>query len=223
MARFQEAIDDYRYLRNRGFPEKASLKLVGDRYRLSGAERNSLFRGVCEHQTSAGRRAKLLRPQDIAGGALGMDWYNILITVESFLKGFPVFVADDGVVRDPSGVHSSYKTSPITRRAVGEIIRALERLHPKSVAVFLDSPVSHSAEMATRLRQELAENASFAFSVNLEHSPDYRLKSFTGIVASSDSVILDSADRAFDVARYTLEIAFGHMPGSIRDLKFSIP
>ncbi|HEQ71464.1 MAG TPA: DUF434 domain-containing protein, partial [Spirochaetia bacterium] len=32
---FKIAVDDYRFLKNRNYPDKAALKLVGDRYRLS--------------------------------------------------------------------------------------------------------------------------------------------------------------------------------------------
>ena len=95
MARtnFREAIVDYRYLRNRGFPEKACLKIVGDRYRLSRIERNSLFRGVVEDTKRMQRIAKLMSAHDLRYDRLGIDWYNVLLTVESYLRGTPVFVA----------------------------------------------------------------------------------------------------------------------------------
>ena len=43
---FAEACATYRILRERGYPEKATLKLVGDRHRLSRIQRNCMFRGV---------------------------------------------------------------------------------------------------------------------------------------------------------------------------------
>ncbi|MBN2875464.1 MAG: DUF434 domain-containing protein, partial [Spirochaetales bacterium] len=41
-----EAIRDYRSLLDRGYPAQATIKLVGDRYRLPREGRVVLFRGV---------------------------------------------------------------------------------------------------------------------------------------------------------------------------------
>ncbi len=42
----QEAAEDFRYLLNRGYPRKATLELVGNRYGLTFDERHLLHRGV---------------------------------------------------------------------------------------------------------------------------------------------------------------------------------
>ena len=98
MLNFKKPVKDYRYLMEQGYSEKASLKLVGDRYRLSRLERNCLFRGVRTRSVARCRMEKLV-DSDILGGAnLGVDWYNVLITVESYLKGFPVFLFQITVV-----------------------------------------------------------------------------------------------------------------------------
>ena len=44
----KDAARDYRFLLNRSYPQKASIKLVGDRYQLSGQERSVLYRGVSD-------------------------------------------------------------------------------------------------------------------------------------------------------------------------------
>ena len=95
---FQEAIEDYRYLKNRGYPDKAALKLVSDHYRLSAVLRNCLFRGIFAYPDCEHRKAKLITAGDVEGHVLGVDWYNVLITVESYLKGFPIFICDDGLL-----------------------------------------------------------------------------------------------------------------------------
>ena len=84
---FQDAIRDYRYLKNRGYPDKAALKLVGDHHRLGAQERNCLFRAVFAGRDCRRRRRKLVDPPAVDGQRLGVDWYNVLITVESYLKG----------------------------------------------------------------------------------------------------------------------------------------
>jgi hypothetical protein len=42
---FTSACRDYFYLIDKNYPERGSLKIVGDRYRLSGDQRTILYRG----------------------------------------------------------------------------------------------------------------------------------------------------------------------------------
>jgi hypothetical protein len=44
--RFAEAISDYYFVLNKGYPKKGILKFVGDRYNLTGSLRTILQRGV---------------------------------------------------------------------------------------------------------------------------------------------------------------------------------
>jgi hypothetical protein len=219
---FQSAYFDYRFLRERGFPEKASIKLVGDRYRLARTERNSLFRGVIVDSIAEARRRKIARPEEISGRRLGVDWYNVLITIESYLRGAPLFIADDGVLRDSSATHGSYRRTAVTEKAFPVILGALVSLSPERVEVFLDSPIAFSGMMAEEIRRGSA-GLPFATTAALAHSADYPLKNFEGVVASSDSVILDSASRILDLPRFALETAFGFTPPLLRDLGSSSP
>jgi hypothetical protein len=207
---FKLAIEDFRYLKNRNYPDRAALKLVSDHHRLTAIERNCLFRAVFSASDSRKREAKLVTAEHVAGRALGVDWYNVLITVESYLKGFPVFISDDGLVRDSSGVHGSYKAGKITERGTTEILRVLAALQPKRIELFLDSPISHSGEMAEKLRESLSRIASLPHRVSVFPSADYPLKSFTGIVATSDSSIIDrpQVSQVFDLARFVIESRF---------------
>jgi len=219
---FLLSLDDYRYLREKGYPEKAGLKLVGDRYRLSRAERNTLFRGVIPREIAAMRKTKLLSPDLLRDKGLGIDWYNVLITVESFLRGFPLFISDDGVTRDSSATHGSFRSTVITERALDAIMRALDALCPGRVDAFLDSPIPFSGLMAEEIRARLSK-LSIPFLVTLEHTADYPLKSYSGIVASSDSVILDSAGMVFDLPRFVVQAAFDVTPPDLDGLPASFP
>jgi hypothetical protein len=42
-----------------------------------------------------------------------MDGHNTLITTESLLAGYPVYLYDDGFLRDSQGFFKSYKASRI--------------------------------------------------------------------------------------------------------------
>jgi hypothetical protein len=222
MKKFLLSLDDFRYLREKGYPEKASLKLVGDKHRLSRVERNTLFRGVIPGDVAAGRRQKLLPPEALRGQGLGIDWYNVLITVESFLRGFPLFISDDGITRDSSATHGSFRRTAITDRALDSILGALGSLCLGRVDAFLDSPIAFSGLMAEEARTRLS-SLSIPFLVALEHTADYPLKSYSGIVASSDSVILDFAGRIFDLPRFVVQASFNVTPPDLGGLPVSFP
>lgn len=208
---FPQAMEDYRYLKNRGYSDKAALKLVGDRWRLSALERNCLFRAVFSDEDCRLRRGKLVAAPLVRGRPLGVDWYNVLITVESYLKGFPVFVAEDGLVRDSSGVHGSYRAGKVSQRASQLILAQLNDLGPARLELFLDSPISYSGALADSLRREIALHTPFPAEVSLSPSADFPLKSFAGVVATSDSSIIDreSVRAVLDLARLVLETSFG--------------
>ena len=214
---FAEACATYRLLRERGYPEKATLKLVGDRHRLSRVQRNCLFRGVIVEEIAARRKVKLVALQAASGQLVALDWYNVLITVESYLKGETLFLADDGVVRDASATHGSYRTGALTPRALQEIMAMITRLSPSRVEAYLDLPIAFSARMAEELRVRLA-GLPCAAEVTLAPSADFPLKASAGIVASSDSAVLDGCVRAIDLARAVLEERFGFSPPVVHDL-----
>jgi hypothetical protein len=195
--RFQEAISDYRFLKNRRYPEKAALK------------RNCLFRAVFAQEDCLRRIRKLVEPGAVVGRDLGVDWYNVLITVESYLKGSPVFVADDGLVRDSSGIHGSYRAGKLTSTAIDRILGALGSLKPRRLHLYLDSPIPFSGVMADSLRERL-EGMGIDHVVEVQPSADYPLKSYEGIVATSDSTIVDreAVAQVLDLARNVLESAF---------------
>jgi hypothetical protein len=207
---FKLAIEDFRYLKNRNYPDKAALKLVSDHHRLSAIQRNCLFRAIFSASDSRQRKAKLAAAEDVDGQLLGVDWYNVLITVESYLKGFPVFISDDGLVRDSSGIHGSYRAGKITERGITEILSVIAALKPARIEIFLDSPISHSGDMAEQLRGRLSRSASMPHSVSVFPSADFPLKSFSGIVATSDSSIIDrpQVQQVFDLARFVIESSF---------------
>ena len=215
---FPEALQDYRYLKNRGYPDKATLKLVGDRWRLSGLQRNCLFRAVFAEADCRARRAKLAPSEAVVGQPLGVDWYNVLITVESFLKGYPVFLADDGFLRDSSGVHGSYRPGRVTEAALRKILEALDFLAPSRLELHLDAPISFSGAMAEELRWRAP--AACPCEVTVSPSADYPLKSFPGVVATSDSSIIDRAavQKVVDLARLVLERGFGARVAPVEEM-----
>ena len=110
----------------------------------------------------------------------------------------------------------SYRAGKITERAIEEILSTVEVLKPGRIEIFLDSPISHSGEMAEKLRQRLDGAASMPHRVSVVPSADYPLKSFSGVVATSDSTIIDrdKVARVFDLGRFVIEHSFhARIPG----------
>jgi hypothetical protein len=213
---FSEAYADYKYLREKSYPEKAALKLVCDRHRLSRVERNAIFRGAVTAAIAGARKQKIVPPEKAAGGSLGIDWYNVLITVESYLKGMPLFISDDGVLRDCAATHGGYRRSALTERAMREILAALAALSPARIDAYLDAPIAHSGLMAEELRLRLREIPCRS-EATLARSADFLLKGHAGIICSSDSVVMDSAANIIDLARWVLFSAFGVTPPRLLD------
>ncbi len=222
MKDFLNALSDFRFLKDKKYPDRAALKLVGDRYRLSAAARNCLFRGVVSKKARSRRITRLVKPEQLCSRPLGIDWFNVLITLESYLKGYPVFVADDGVLRDSAGVHGSYRPSSVTPLATIEILKTIVSLLPGSISIYVDSPISFSGETALSLRKELNRLTTIPFTVAVITSADFPLKSFRGVVATSDSIIMDMNESIFDLSRHTLRESFNFQPPDLSRLAETI-
>ncbi len=127
---FIAAVQDYRYLIDREYPHKASLKIIGDRYRLSAVERALLYRGVLSTTISECIRKKLISAPP-AGSRIYVDGYNVLLTVMNYLLGRALCIATDGLVRDTGGVHGTIlHRRALFDEATDQLFRALAAVQP---------------------------------------------------------------------------------------------
>lgn len=209
--RFLFAAEDFRYLDAKGYPKKGSLKLVGDRYRLSSDQRSALMRGVQSESVSQERRSKLIpNPAEISGQPLFLDGYNILITLVSYLAGTQLYIAMDGLLRDTAESRSSLRNKVLFNKALDLLFLYLAAdprpFGPDEIICFLDSPVSKSRETAGRLNRRFRQNGLNGKTC-LVSSPDRELKMLCdkGVIATSDSDIVDGSRRVFDLARWILD------------------
>ena len=205
---YRNTLHDYRFLLNKGYPERGSIQLVGDRYRLTKIQRNCLYRGVSSNTLAQSRAKKLVQKNAISGSILSIDWYNVVITIESYLKGIPVFIGDDNIVRDAAGNYGSYRQGKQTQKARALILETLPNLNASFVQIYLDKPVSRSGETADTLRNKLTEMKITNSDIAVVKSADYMLKRQEGIIATSDTAIIDSVSAVFDLSRYILEKEF---------------
>lgn len=201
-----EAGKDFLLLLDRGYPRKGSLDLVGSRYQLDTLHRNLLHRGIFSKRESNLRKKKLVPIERIRGANVALDGYNVIITLESALKGLPLIHANDGVIRDVAEVSSRYKTSETTKDALNLIFKLLYNLEPIYTLILLDSPISLSGVFASNLREIMKERQinGDALAVKV---PERRLKDFDGIVATSDSALINQSRQVVDMAGYIIKEA----------------
>ncbi|RLB06644.1 MAG: DUF434 domain-containing protein [Deltaproteobacteria bacterium] len=197
------AAEDLRYLLNRGYPREGSLQLVGNRYNLTQDLRDLLRRGVFSDQIAEARRKKMVSAEQIRGKGLAIDGYNVLITLESALKGKTILLADDSFIRDISGVSGSYKESAPTGEALNLIIDLLQTAEPLEAIFLFDSPISGSGELAAKIRG-LMTNKGIRGDALAVKVPERIMEGYAGIVASSDTALIDQVQKVFDMAGYII-------------------
>ena len=182
---FLSAANDYLYLLEKKYPQKAIIKLIGDRYSLSGVERTMIYRGLTTSDNKTFRSSVLLPEQDIKEEVLHIDGYNVLITIGSYLNGSLVFVANDNYLRDASEVHGKVFRQSLYDRGIQLIIDYLLLRQVHSVQLYFDEPVSKSGLLAAKVKDKL-NSSGLKGSAQTVNSPDYNLKTLdSGIVCSS--------------------------------------
>jgi len=198
-----KAARDFRFLLNRGYPRKAVLDLVGNRYGLTSDERHLLHRGVFSNSDSGSRRKKKVFIGEVRNKDLVIDGHNVLITVETGISGRPLVVGDDGFIRDISGLSGNFQKTEMTVQALELVLNFLKRVKPCQTLFLFDSPISRSGELAQEVRSRMQkENLSGdAMAVRV---PEKILIGFPGTVATSDTAIIDRSHKVTDLAGYVL-------------------
>ncbi len=190
------AADDIRYLLDRGFPLKGAVKFVCDHYRLEGDSRNLLSRTVIARSVCEKRRLKFLPCDKIRGNKIIIDGYNIIIGMESILEKKAI-LCDDGVIRDIKGVSRNFNTSENTHNAIELILSFLKGKYPSRVYFLFDSQISKSGVLAGLLREKI-KHAGLVGEAGTSRHVDHDLKISHDIVASSDGIIIDNAEKTIN-------------------------
>ncbi len=194
-----EAAEDFRYLLNRGYPRKASLELVGNRYALTSDERHLLHRGIFSEEEAKARKKKKVPLSKIRNKALAIDGYNVLITIEAGLSGRPLVLGEDGFVRDISGLSSRFKKGKSTEKAIQLILQSLKKEKPHYTLFLFDAPISKSGLMAKEVRERL-KREKIDGDAQVHPYPERILNEWGGIVATSDTAIIHQVKKVVDLA-----------------------
>ncbi|MGF7118149.1 DUF434 domain-containing protein [Methanobacterium oryzae] len=202
--KLKEAAYDLRFLLNRGYRKKNALTFVANKYVLFKHERNYLARSIFRDAISESRRKKIINLSEIKNKLVILDGYNVLITVESICRKDydSLVISDDCVLRDLNAVFGKYTFNDCTEKALTNIMLLLEKYNPSFVIFFFDSPVSFSGKLAN-LANELMSHYKILGHANISKNVDYEIvelsKAREGIIASSDSVIIDKVDKIVDI------------------------
>jgi hypothetical protein len=198
------AVRDLSYLLGHAYAEEAALKLVGDRYQLRARQRSAVLRCSCSDAAREGRSARRRYADQLAEQALAVDGFNCLISVEAMLSGAPILRGRDGALRDLASVHGTYRSVAETEAAARLALANVQRCHVARVQLMLDRPVGNSGRTRALLLRCAAE-LNLSLEVTLSDRVDAELAAFPGIVASSDSWILDRAQHWIDLPALVAE------------------
>lgn len=197
MGKISDAVRDLRYMLDQGYPRDSAVNFVANHYRLPLNQRHLLARCVFSRREVAKHRRKSVRASAVRGKHLGVDGYNVLITLESILTLKQVVRCDDGYIRDLRAIFGKYRVSPATPRALTELLRIIALAKPSYVEFLFDKQVSRSGELAGMVRQRL-EEAKLKGDAQATGGVDLKLRPFD-VVASSDRAIIGRAKAIWDI------------------------
>jgi len=214
-SKLRKAVHDLRHLLDQGYPRESAVNFVANHYHLPLGERHFLTRCVFSKTEVAKLHRKAVKADAVYGKHLGVDGYNVLITVESILTHKRVVKCDDGYIRDLRAIFGKYKPSRATDRALAELLGVIRRARPKEVIVLFDKQVSRSGELAGAVRREL-KKLGLKGNSRAVGSVDFRLRAFE-IAASSDRAVIWRAKAVWDIPAELLK----RKKANILDLKMT--
>ncbi|AFN04968.1 hypothetical protein PFC_10245 [Pyrococcus furiosus COM1] len=194
-----EAYKDLKYLLNRGYRKSKALEFVCNHYLLPSNARHLLARCVFPTKWIEETKRKLASKNEITGKEIGIDGFNVLITLDSVIRG-EAFRCEDGIVRDIRYI-KNYKFDQNTLNLIRIIADTLSTLAPEKVIIFYGKSTSKSGRIAELTKKEL-EKRRIKGEVKVVKSPDFELKKFD-IVATGDVGIIEKVKKIFDIPAYS--------------------
>ncbi len=207
---FQQAMEDYQFLLNRGYTSGAILKMVSNRRKLSANQRAMLYRGVFSNSDLNLRAVKIMVDKDqLTKVPIHIDGLNVLITVASYLQGITVFVATDGFLRDVAQLRGRIQKINQFDQAVELTMKTLRKIDLKHATFYLDKEVEMHKDLSPLLlKSEFWNNEIFELAIAENVDGILRLKS-QGVVCTSDTGIIDNCGcSVFDLPAMVLKSSF---------------
>jgi len=201
------AANEYLWMLSREYPQKAALKLVGDKFMLTRDMRQVLYRGISAEEQALARRKKIGTVH--SGDLVLVDAYNILFTINNYLLGKPLFISNDGMLRDAGEMRGRIVNKPVFKRAIDLMLDVLKEWKGVTYILYLDEPVSFSGRLSIELSKDMVQMDIEGEAVT-DSSPDQRLMhEKSDAICTSDTVIIDYYQgRVIDLPHYLLDEYF---------------
>jgi hypothetical protein len=200
----EDAVSEIRYLLERGYPKQSAITYVCNHHRLTLEFRHIFTRILYPQRTITSRRAKTVGCGDIENNEVWIDGYNILIGVESALRGDPVYLCDDGFLRDTRGVFRNFHSSDETEQALHELLSVLALHNPRRIEIVFDSQISKSGELARQIDKNM-NDMGISGCARTSKQADFDLKQCKSMVATSDGGIIDAVEHVVNLQACILE------------------
>ena len=203
IAELKIAQEEIQWLLDRGYKLKQIIEFTGNHYLLSSRARTALQRTTSSMAEYEKRRSTMLPFECAKDGCLNIDGFNLIITLEVAISGSPILLGKDGVYRDLAGLRGTYRIIDKTDNALNLIGKTLQELSVPMVKFYLDSPVSNSGRLKTKIL-ECSEQWGMPVDVDLIPNVDAVLAGKERIV-TGDSIILDECKSWFNLSRKIIE------------------
>ena len=199
-----KASKEYLWMLSSGYPQKASLKLVGDKFMLTRDMRQVLYRGISAKNRAAARNKLIGSVRH--GDVVLIDAYNVLFTINNYLLGKPLFISNDGILRDAGEMRGRILNKTVFNTAIGLMLDVLKEWDEATYLLYLDEPVSFSGRLSIELSKDMVQMEIDGEALTVK-SPDHMLKhESSDAICTSDTVIIDHYHgRVVDLPRYLLE------------------
>ena len=201
----ENAVEELKFLLDRGYRREYALQFVGDHHMLGKRERNRLLREVYSDDEIEHTTQKLQPINAIRDKAVAVDGFNVLITVETGLAGGEVYTCQDGLLRDNAMAFGNYKITDGTENAVNAAVKALAEHQPKHVTWVFDSQISGSGKLAEYVRRKMVE-AGLKEDCTTCPAADGRILKMNTLTATSDTALIRRLDSIFDLAAAALDV-----------------
>jgi len=198
-----QAAGDYLWMLSRDYPQQGALNMVGDKYKLTRDMRQVLYRGISSETLADERNKKI--GSVMPGDVVLIDTYNVLFTINNYLLGKPVFISNDGILRDAGEMRGRIVNKQLFNRAVELLLDQLKEWSGSSFILYLDEPVSYSGRFSVELSKDMVQ-MDIEGDARTVKSPDHELKhEKSDAICTSDSAIIDHyTGRVVDIPHFLL-------------------
>lgn len=199
LIRLKKAHEEIKWLIDRDYKIESVVTFVGDRYQFSTRQRNALKRATCTSKNEIMRKQKELSTNEISKDIIHIDGFNLIITLEVALSGGTLILGNDASIRDLAGLRGTYKLIDKTDIALELIGRFLKDKEAKVVKFYLDTPVSNSGKLKSKILEH-SQIWSIKTNVELVNNADVVLEKLDRVV-SSDATIIDRCGSYFNITQ----------------------